>query len=219
MQRADLRSSPPTTRLAPSKRLGAYLDMLFVDHGIFRVPYLNKHRLGGSAWRSAQPAPRDIRALVGAGVRTIINLRGARDCGSYRLEREACDRYGLALINFHMRSRLAPTWKDVAGALQLFECVEYPMLMHCKSGADRTGLMSTLYLFAREGVPLAEAKRQLSPYYGYFRWTRAGILEAFFDAYLEAANDGSMPFLQWVEKVYDPERLMHAFSRRAEAAP
>ena len=43
MQRADLRSSPPTTRLAPSKRLGAYLDMLFVDHGIFRVhgvPYL-----------------------------------------------------------------------------------------------------------------------------------------------------------------------------------
>ena len=33
------------------------------------------------------------------------------------------------------------------------------MLMHCKSGADRAGLMSVLYRHLHEGVPIEEAKR------------------------------------------------------------
>jgi protein tyrosine/serine phosphatase len=36
------------------------------------------------------------------------------------------------------------------------------MLIHRKSGADRAGLMSALYLDLKEGVPMAQAKRQLS---------------------------------------------------------
>ncbi len=40
------------------------LDMLLIDHGIFRVLYLNKHRLCDHAWRSAQPAPHHLRALA-----------------------------------------------------------------------------------------------------------------------------------------------------------
>jgi protein tyrosine/serine phosphatase len=198
-------------RLAPGKRIAAYCNMLFVDHGIFRLPYLNRHRLGEKAWRSAQPAPHNIRALAARGVRTILNLRGERQCGSYRLEREACHQYGITLVNFHLRSRKAPTRQNIAAALQLFEHIEYPMLMHCKSGADRTGMMSVLYLFAREGVPMAEASRQLSPLYGYFRWTRAGILETFFARYLEEDARTPVPFLEWVETRYDPEQLMRSF--------
>jgi len=44
----------------------------------------------------------------------------------------------------------------------LFGTLEYPILMHCKSGADRVGLMSALYLHTRHGVPISEARRQLS---------------------------------------------------------
>src|SRR5262249_46618804 len=61
----------------------AYLNMLLVDHGIFRVVHLNQHRLSDKAWRSAQPAPHQIRALAQRGIRTIVNLRGERPCGSY----------------------------------------------------------------------------------------------------------------------------------------
>ena len=77
-----------------------YFDMLFVDHGVFRLVYVNRHRLGELAWRSAQPAPHHIKALAREGIRTIVNLRGDRQCGSYVLEQEACRRYGVELVDY-----------------------------------------------------------------------------------------------------------------------
>lgn len=84
-----------------------------------------------------------------------------------------------------MRARRAPTREELKTAIELFDRIEYPMLMHCKSGAERTGLMSILYLLLKEGVPLAEARRQLSARYGYFRHTTAGILDLLFEHYAE----------------------------------
>lgn len=81
------------------------LDMLLVDHGVFRLLYGNEHRLGAHARRSAQPTPYRIRALARAGVRTIVNLRGERQCGSYWLERATCARHGIALVDFRVMSR------------------------------------------------------------------------------------------------------------------
>jgi protein tyrosine/serine phosphatase len=196
-----------------------YLDMLLVDHGILRLAYLNKHRLGDKAWRSAQPAPHQIRALARQGIRTLVNLRGERECGSYRLEREACDRYGIALVDFSVvTSRRAPTFDDIMAVRALFDQVAYPMLMHCKSGADRTGLMSTLYCHFREGMPLAQARKHLSPLYGHWRWTGTGILDAFFARYLEDNRRTPMPFLQWVERVYDPAELTRTFRATSRLA-
>jgi protein tyrosine/serine phosphatase len=201
----------------PRQLLGnarSYLDMLFVDHGILRLAYLNRYRLGERAWRSAQPAPHQIRAMARQGVRTIVNLRGERRCGSYRLERSACERYGITLVNFHIRGRRAPFREEIKAAIELFERVEYPMLIHCKSGADRTGLMSTLYRFLKEGVPLSEARRQLSLRYGYLRHSRSGILDLFFTNYLEDNQRRPVSFVDWVDNVYDPEKLKLIFHEK-----
>lgn len=192
----------------------AYLDLLFVDHGIFRLVYLNRHRLGERAWRSAQPAPHDIRALARQGVRTIVNLRGVRLCGSYELERAACTRYGIALVDFQVHSRRAPAREDLRAARDLFERIEYPMLMHCKSGADRTGLMGALYCLLKEGAPLAEARKHLSLRYGHFRQSDSGILDLFFERYAQDSRTRPMPFFEWVETVYDPEALQRSFQTR-----
>src|SRR5689334_13409987 len=139
-----------------------YLDMLFLDHGVFRMIYLNKHRVGEKVWRSAQPAPHHIRALAHQGVRTIVNLRGERMCGSYWLERDLCARHGIALVNFQVHSRMPPSPEQIEEARALFARIEYPMLMHCKSGADRAGLMSVLYRHLHEGVPIDTAKQHLA---------------------------------------------------------
>jgi protein tyrosine phosphatase (PTP) superfamily phosphohydrolase (DUF442 family) len=206
----DIASSPYKHKLLA---LAAdYLNMLFVDHGIFRVAYPNLHRLGHNAWRSSQPAPHHIRALSRHGIRTIVNLRGERRCGSYALEQAACGRHGIELVNFHIRARRAPHPQEIMASIALFDQVQYPMLMHCKSGAERTGLMSLLYLWLREGVPLVEARRQLSPRFGYFRYSKAGILDQFIEHYLADTRRQPMSFLDWVERVYDPEKLTRAFS-------
>ena len=200
--------------LGPSAR---YFDMLFVDHGIFRIVYLNQHRLSEHAWRAAQPAPHQLRRIAAEGVRTIVNLRGERVCGSYWLETEACARYGLKLVNFQIRSRAAPTRDELKRARDLFESIEYPMLMHCKSGADRAGLMSVLYRFLKEGVPLEIAKGELSLRYGHIRQADTGVLDYFFERYLADNARQPISFFEWVDTVYDADELKRSFQAQGWA--
>lgn len=189
----------------------SYLDMLLIDHGIFRLIYLNKHRLSHEAWRCAQPAPHDLRRFKRMGVKTIVNLRGERVCGSFWHERKECEALGLNLVNFTIRSRAAPSREDVLKARELFENIEYPMVMHCKSGADRAGLMSVLYEHVRGKKPIDQALKQLSLRYGHIRQADTGILDAFFERYLADTKDRPMPFFEWVEKVYDSEDLKASY--------
>jgi protein tyrosine/serine phosphatase len=181
------------------------------------MAYVNCHRLSDKAWRSAQPAPHHIRRFARSGIRTIVNLRGPRDCGSYWLEQEACARHGLKLVNFQIRSRAAPTREELMAAKRLFDELEYPILMHCKSGADRAGIMSVLYRFLHEGVPLPEAKRELSLRYGHVRQADTGILDYFFDTYLEDTRARPMPFFEWVDTVYNPDELKRTFCAKGWA--
>lgn len=188
-----------------------YSDMLLVDHGIFRLAYLNRHRLGQAAWRSAQPAPHQIAALTQLGIKTVVNLRGARFCGSYWLEQRACARHGIRLVDYQVRSRAAPSKEEVLGARDLFAQIEYPILLHCKSGADRAGLMSALYLITHEKRPVAEARRQLSLKFGHIRQSDTGILDYFFERYLEDDRKAPIEFFEWVQHRYDPDELKRSF--------
>jgi hypothetical protein len=69
-------------------------------------------------------------------------------------------------------------------------------------------------LHLKEGVPLERAKRQLSLRYGHSRFGRSGVLDLFFDRYIEDNRRTPVAFLDWVETVYDPEELTRAFQCR-----
>lgn len=189
----------------------AHFELLFIDHGIFRSLYLNRHKIAPGVWRAAQPGPHHIARFAREGVRTLVNLRGVRDCSSYVLEQEACARHGIALVNHAVRSRAAPTPAEIRGVLELFERVEYPFVMHCKSGADRTGLVSTLYRYVKMGDPMPMAMKQLSLRFGHIRQADTGILDYFFERYMADNSVRPMPFLQWVDEVYDPVELKRSF--------
>ena len=208
--------SPPWLRRSVGPLVN-YLDMLLVDHGIFRLIYLNKHRIAEDAWRSAQPAPHNIHRMAAQGVRTIVNLRGPRYCGGYWLEQRACERHGVQLVDYQVRSRAAPTREEVRGAAELFQHVEHPILMHCKSGADRAGLMSVLYLILHKQRPVEEAKRQLAVRFGHFRQADTGILDAFFESYQTYHSRQPIDFMDWLETVYEPDELKRRFEARSWA--
>ncbi|GJE26407.1 fused DSP-PTPase phosphatase/NAD kinase-like protein [Methylobacterium organophilum] len=196
----------------PLARARAWANMLLVDHGVFRLAYLNRHLVGtGLVWRSAQPSPHQLAWFKRKGVRTIISLRGGREHGSWPLQREACERQGLKLVEFVLRSREAPSRETVLAAKAFFEGIEYPAVMHCKSGADRAGLAAALFLILHEGRPVREAARQLSPRYGHWRFAKTGILDAFFARYLAEGEPAGRSFLEWVEHDYDPEALKREF--------
>lgn len=182
-----------------------YLDMLLLDHLIIRLFFPNRHRLSDQAWRAAQPLPHQIRDVARRGVRTVVNLRGQLDTSTYAYEQAACREAGINLVDYRVRSRAAPTRDEVLGARELFKTVEYPILMHCKSGADRVGLMSALYLHTRHQIPIADARNQLSLRYGHIRQADTGILDHFLEAYLAHAEKTPISFYEWVETVYDPK--------------
>ena len=192
-------------------RLRAWTNMLFVDHGVFRLVYQNLGRVSAELWRSAQPSPGQIAAFGRQGGRTIVNLRGGREHGSWPLERDACERHGIALVDFVLRSREAPDRDSMLRFGPFLDGLAYPALVHCKSGADRAGLFAALYLILREGRSVAEARGELSPRYGHFRHAKTGILDAFLDAFEREGEARGLTFAQWVERVYDPAALMRDF--------
>lgn len=194
-----------------ASRSQAWIDSLFVDHAIFRLVWSNEAAvIPGRLYRSNHPTPgRLARAQQRYGLRTLINLRGHRQCGSDALSRDAARRLGLVHIDMAFESRGAPHRDRILRFHDIYQRLQAPALMHCKSGADRAGLASGLALLF-EGRSAAEAAAQLSWRYGHFSRSRTGVLDAFFHLYARDA-EGRIPFLTWVERDYDEVALKRDF--------
>jgi len=199
-------------------RREAWASLMLADHGVLRLAYRNRHRVSDLLWRSAQPAPFDIAWARRAGVRTVLSLR-ADGFGGDLLEQAACDREGLGFARLVLQSRAAPSRATLREAMALLPTLEAPVLMHCKSGADRAGLGAALWLMLVEGRPAAEAMLQLSWRYGHVKSAKTGILDAFLAAYATTGEARGLSFADWVETVYDPDSLKASFrsSRAADA--
>jgi protein tyrosine/serine phosphatase len=195
----------------PKSRFYAYLDMLIFDHGLFRCLYQNRHRVSEQLERQSHPTPWSVAAAARRGIKTIINLRGDNHLGSTLLSSEACVRHGITLVNYKAYSRRTPSKETILGLKQLFDSVQYPVMIHCKSGADRAGIVSALYLMLCRDQPVAVAKRQLRWQYGHVRLTNTGILDCFLEAYEKANEAQPIDFLTWVETRYDPDDVKRHF--------
>jgi len=194
-------------------RLLAHLEAWFIDHEVLRILFRNFYKLSDQAFRSNHPSPRFIRKLHQKyGLKTIISLRAADQTGQYLLEKETCDQLGIQLINHTLSSRAFPDPEKILQAKKILQTAPKPLLIHCKSGADRAGLMSVFYKHFVEGEPIAQAVKQLSMKYGHFRWAETGKLDVFFDEFLkfEKAHP-EISFEDWVQHHYDKEALDQQF--------
>lgn len=194
-----------------SGRLAALVDMTWRDHAFLRLWWQNAHWISEEMVRTNQPWPFQIRAWARRGIKTIVNLRGGMGSSFHQLERDACAVGGIALENFTVTSRGAPTLEQVAGAQALFQRIAYPALMHCKSGADRAGLMSVLYLHFRKGEPVEKAIRMLSLRFGHVRQGKTGVIDYYFDQYLKLGQPRGQSLIEWTGRDYDPDKLKAEF--------
>jgi len=204
---------PPRFSLAtPAGRRRAVRDLVWTDHGFLRAAFSNFHWIeDGVMARANQPSPRQLERYAELGIRTILNLRGKSDTGYYLLEKEACERLGLTLVDFRMHSREPPSRAQVHGARELFEQIQYPALMHCKSGADRAGAMAVLYKHFKMGLAIEEAVEQLELKYLHVRQGKTGVIDFFFQRYLEEGRARGKSLLQWVDEDYDQKTMKASF--------
>ncbi len=198
-------------------RFRAHWRAFLSDHGFARKLIRgNFHRIDAEAYRSGQPSRRDLRRYAKKyGIRTVVNLRGWNlSLPALVLEVEACAELGLRLVHFRMRSRKLLPPDRLRSAKELLEDIEYPVLFHCKSGADRSGMMATLYLHWIRGVPVEEIRQlRLLPYF-HCRHGKTGLLDYFFEQYLLYQRKTGGDLLSWLDTAYDPDRLKAEFLSR-----
>jgi protein tyrosine/serine phosphatase len=82
-------------------------------------------------------------------------------------------------------------------------------LIHCRSGCDRTGLVSALALLLRTEATLGQARRQLSLYYGHYPFGLATCLDRVLDDYEDWLRQKGLEhraayLRQWAHTAYAP---------------
>jgi hypothetical protein len=115
------------------------------------------------------------------------------------------------MVNIRLHARRAVKARQYLAVIRAMREIEKPFLIHCKSGADRAGLASVLYLLAVEGRPLDEARRQLSWRYLHLRWSKTGVLDHLLDLYAARNARDPIGIEDWLRTEYDQKAVQESF--------
>ncbi len=203
----------------PETRRTAFWHFQLMDHAFLRVLWTNLAEIAPDVWRSNQPSPKRLERYKQMGIKTVLSLRGDTSSSHYLFEKEACEKLGLTLHVATLFARKAPRRRNLLELLDMFETIERPFVMHCKSGADRAGLASALYLIHIEGQPVDVAAKQLSWRFYHLKNAPTGILDHMLDIYAEDTKLSPMPIREWIQTRYKARKLTASFERlRGRAA-
>jgi protein tyrosine/serine phosphatase len=194
----------------PWGRMRAWLHAMFVEHNFTNLIRFNFHRISDDTYRSSQPTMWQLRRVVKKlGIKTILNLKGNNPNSAYwAFEKEQCAKLGIRLVDIEIYSRETPWPENIRHAKEVFESIEYPMWMHCKAGADRTGIYATFYQYFHQGIPIEQTDQLKLWPYGHIRHSEAGKIDNYLEhykAYLKEHPEVSL--LDWAERVADRDKI------------
>ena len=201
----------------PAERRRSQWHLDWLDHGILRRRWHNFDQVAPGVYRSNHPNHSRFAAYAQMGIKTVLNLRGAALQPHHLFDVESCAALGLTVVNVQMAARRAPDRDELLALLDAFATMERPFLMHCKSGADRTGLAAAIYLMVHEGADIGSARRQLSFRYVHIRRTSTGILDHFLDVYAARAAQSPIGIADWIKTEYDRAALTRSFAVKQAA--
>lgn len=172
----------------------------------------NRHSvIPGRVYRCGQLDYGDfVRTIDRYGIRTVVNLRGfCPDFDWYRDECRATADRGISQEDVTLSANRLPPPGELRRLVEVLDRTAYPILIHCKQGADRTGLVSAMTLLLYTDATLARARKELWPVRGHFRFGRTAVMDEFFDRYeawLAERGEGHTRdrFRTWVLDHYRP---------------
>ena len=210
----NLRQSYNTDLSTPENRRRAHIYNLWFDHAVLRSVWTNHHEVAPGVWRSNHPTHKRFARLKEMGFKSILNLRGSGGAAHYLTEKESCAALGLTLVDVTLHARYAAPPEDIQAVIDAFRSIEKPFVMHCKSGADRAGFASAIYLMVIEGRSVAEARPMLGLRFLHVRRSRTGVLDYILDLYEARHADTGIGFEEWVQTEYDNTAVQADFEAR-----
>ena len=202
----------------PEARKKSTFYAKWIDLGFLRRRWTNDGQIAPDVWRSNNPTAERLERYAERGITTIINLRHDINTSPVKFEQETCEKLGLTCINYPMGARRSPTREELEGLILLFNSIKKPVLIHCKSGADRTGLAGAIWLLTQENATIEQASHELSLRYLHRRNSETGILDAVLDLYTLTAQ--SQKFEDWVSRDYSvTSAIAHANEHKIPLSP
>lgn len=165
----------------------------------------------GKVYRSAQQSGSDLERLVRRrGIRTVVNLRGCCPWMDwYKAECEVGEALGLSQEDISLSANRFPPVAELRRLVDMLDRCEYPVVLHCRQGADRTGLACAMILLLYTDATLDRARDECAIRYGHFRVLATARMDEFFDVYedrLRECGEVHSParFRRWVLEEYVP---------------
>ncbi|OGP23536.1 MAG: protein tyrosine phosphatase [Deltaproteobacteria bacterium GWB2_55_19] len=145
----------------------------------------------GEAYRSAQPDRDDIEYYIREyGIRSILNLRGENsDKQWYIDEIKVSAEHNVKHYDLALSAEREPTDEEAQRLMDIFRNAPRPILMHCMSGADRTGLVSAMWKEAVDNKTKTEAEKELSIWFGHIPIGKTAAMDRFFDKWSIEAHE------------------------------
>jgi protein tyrosine phosphatase (PTP) superfamily phosphohydrolase (DUF442 family) len=142
--------------------LGGFVLHLAARHNFHSVS-------DGRVYRSAQMSGGLLAQTIREqGIKTVVNLRGGNaDADWYQQEIVTARQLGVRHFDFDLVASREVSDREMEKILATIEYAPKPVLIHCKNGADRSGLVGALYLYSLERESAANAGRQLTCFWGH----------------------------------------------------
>jgi protein tyrosine phosphatase (PTP) superfamily phosphohydrolase (DUF442 family) len=188
---------------------GVLAGLIFVgwDLATFNFGEVQHSRI----YRSAQmPSSALSRTVYDYKIKTVLNLRGSNKDRWYADERAATLEAGATQIDIAMSSCIWMSRAQLRAVINTLDTAEYPLLIHCQWGAERTGLVSAFAELLRPDSTLEDARSQLSARYLFFRINDGKIMAEHLDQYEQwLAEHGWRHdpghFRRWVDDGFRPQ--------------
>lgn len=163
-------------------------------------------------YRSSQPTLADIKDWQDKyNIKTILNLRG-KDI--YQQEEEAINvanyskTHNIFIHSIELKSSRVLSQKELLNIIDILEQSPKPLLVHCRNGVDRTGLVSALAKIL-DNQNVASAMQEFIWTKGFLPHREAEILKILLKDYQQWLDQHRLQsnkthFIQWANTEYKP---------------
>lgn len=124
----------------------------------------NFARIDGFVYRGAQPKSYAFSELKNAGIGVVVDLRNEK--GEIAKERDEVQALGMRFVSIPWKGTGEPSREEVISFLSLLhEANGEKIFVHCRRGADRTGVMIALYRITFDGWTTEQAVQEMHEFH------------------------------------------------------